>query len=120
MLLIESNGKALFRAAGIRVPESVVVAAGDAVPTLAGVGPWIVKAQVPVGGRGKAGGVVRCDDAAAVSHALGRLFGTRIKGHDVQRCLVETAVQGSDEYYLSLTLDPAAYTVRVMLLREGG
>jgi len=120
MLLIESDGKALFRAAGLRVPEGVVVGAIEEMPALAGAGPWIVKAQVPVGGRGKAGGVVRCDDAAAVRSVVARLLQSRIKGHAVQRCLVERAVQGSDEYYLSLMLDPAACAVRVALLREGG
>src|SRR5215813_5073647 len=102
MLLIESDGKALFQGAGIRVPEGVVVTAGASVPALAGAGPWIVKAQVPVGGRGKAGGVVRCDDLAAVQTAVQRLNGSRIKGHEVRSCLVETAMRGSDEYYLSL------------------
>jgi succinyl-CoA synthetase beta subunit len=120
MLLIESDGKALFQGAGIRVPAGVVVAARAAVPALTGTGPWIVKAQVPVGGRGRAGGVVRCDDVAAVRAAVQRLNGSRIKGHEVQSCLIETAVSGSDEYYLSLMLDPANYGVRAALLREGG
>jgi len=120
MLLIEADGKALCRAAGIRVPAGTVVTAGGALPALPGAGPWIVKAQVPVGGRGKAGGIIRCDDPGAVQAAVNHLLGSRIKGHEVHTCLVETAVRGSDEYYLSLMLDPAHYGVRVALLREGG
>ena len=120
MLLIEADGKALFRAVGIRVPDGVVVAADKPLPALSGAGPWIVKAQVPVGARGKAGGVIRCDDETAVQAAVTRLVGARLKGHAVRSCLVETAVHGSDEYYLSLMLDPANYAVRVALLREGG
>ena len=118
MLLIEADGKALLRCCGIATPEGTVVS--EATPALSGGGPWIVKAQVPVGGRGKAGGVVRCETPAAVHAALGRLLGASIKGHVVQSCLVEAAVANADEYYLSLVIDPAQYGVRVMLLREGG
>ena len=58
MLLIEADGKALFTAVGIPVPAGVVVT--DVVPALPNDGPFVVKAQVPVGGRGMAGGVVLC------------------------------------------------------------
>lgn len=120
MLLIEADGKALFRAVGIRTPDGVVVAKGATAPALAGPGPWIVKAQVLVGGRGKAGGVIRCADETAVRAALKKLLGARIKGHEVLSCLVEAAVRSTDEYYLSLMLDPTHYGVRVALLAEGG
>ncbi|MGH9809198.1 MAG: ATP-grasp domain-containing protein, partial [Terriglobia bacterium] len=120
MLLIEADGKALFRQAGIRVPESVAVADGAAMPDIAGPGPWLVKAQVPIGGRGKAGGVIRCGDEAAVHAALKQLLGTRIRGHEVLSCLVENAVDSDAEYYLSLMVDPVHYGVRVAFLSEGG
>jgi succinyl-CoA synthetase beta subunit len=120
MLLTEADGKALFRTAGIAIPLGVVVGAAAPVPALPGRGPWFVKAQVPVGGRGKAGGVIRCDDVAAVHGALDRLLGARIGGHEVHTCLVEAAVCSGHEYYLSLLLDPARYGVRVTLMREGG
>src|SRR5262245_53136757 len=116
MLLIEADGKALLRSAGIAIPEGQI-ATGDA-PPLAGAGPWMVKAQVPVGGRGKAGGVVRCNTKVEVGAALQRLVGTQIKGHTIHNCLVEAAVASADEYYLSLMIDPAQYGVRVTLLRE--
>ncbi len=56
-----------------------------------GEGPWIVKAQVPVGGRGKAGGVVRCETAQDVAAAVQRMLGSRLKGHRVDACLIEQA-----------------------------
>jgi succinyl-CoA synthetase beta subunit len=118
MLLVEADGKALLRAAGIAIPEATLAASAG--PALPGSGPWMVKAQVPVGGRGKAGGVVRCSTSAEVDDALTRLLRSQIKGHEVRSCLVESAVTGADEYYLSLILDPANYGVRVTLLREGG
>jgi succinyl-CoA synthetase beta subunit len=120
MLLIEADGKALFRAAGIAIPAGVVVGAATPAPALPGRAPWFVKAQVPVGGRGKAGGVIRCETEAAVHAALDRLLGARIKGHEVHTCLVEAAACGAHEYYLSLLIDPAQYGVRVTLMREGG
>ena len=108
MLLVEADGKALFHSAGIAIP-----------PGADSPGPWMVKAQVPAGGRGKAGGVVRCADAAAVAAAIARQVGIRIKGHRVESCLVEQAASGA-ERYLALMLDPAAYAVRVLFAAEGG
>ncbi len=118
MLLIEADGKMLLRSAGIATPQGIVTT--ETSPPIAGAGPWIVKAQVPVGGRGKVGGVIRCDTQAAVHAALSRLLGSQIKGHGVHSCLVEAAVTDADEYYLSLMIDPARYGMRVTLLREGG
>ena len=120
MLLIEADGKALFRAAGIRVPNGFVVANGAEAPAMAGSGPWVVKAQVPVGGRGKAGGIIRCENEATVHVALKQLLGARIKGHEVLSCRVETAVNSTAEYYLSLLIDPVHYGVRVVFLPQGG
>ena len=120
MLLIEADGKALFQNAGIRIPDGFAVAKGAAAPAIAGPGPWVVKAQVPVGGRGKAGGIIRCENEAAVRAALKHLLGSRISGHEVLSCRVETAVNSNVEYYLSLMIDPVHYGVRVALLSEGG
>ncbi|MCC7282525.1 MAG: acetate--CoA ligase family protein, partial [Acetobacteraceae bacterium] len=118
MLLVEADGKALFRAAGIATPDAIETASAAA-PPLPGIGPWMVKAQVPAGGRGKAGGVTRCADAAEVAAALARQLALRLKGHDVQTCLVEQAATGT-ERYLALMLDPAACAVRVLFAAEGG
>ena len=57
MLLIEADGKALLAEHGVAVPEGLL-ATDASIGDLPGEGPWMVKAQVPVGGRGKAGGVV--------------------------------------------------------------
>ena len=117
MLLIEADGKALFRAFGIGVPDSVLVT--DEVPSLPGTGPWMVKAQVPVGGRGKAGGIRKCDSAAAVAEAAHTMLGTRLRGHAVEAVLVEQTVTGA-ERYLSISIDAASYGVRVIYLSGGG
>lgn len=117
MLLIEADGKALFRAFGIPVPDGVVIT-GD-IPSLPGKGPWMVKAQIPVGGRGKAGGIRKCDNTDVVAAATRAMLGTRLKGHAVDTVLVETAATGVEKY-LSLSVDPASYGVRVIYFANGG
>jgi succinyl-CoA synthetase beta subunit len=117
MLLTEADGKALFAEHGIAVPVGVLVT--DVVPELPGTGPWMVKAQVPVGGRGKAGGVVRCDSRGDVEAAVARMLGSRLKGHGVDACLIEQVVAG-EERYLAITVDPASYGLRVIYSAAGG
>jgi succinyl-CoA synthetase beta subunit len=119
MLLIEADGKALFRSCGIAIPEGVMVKAGTALPALPGDGPWIVKAQVPVGGRGKAGGVVLCRTRQDASDAVQGMIGTSIRGHLVRACLIEETIQGI-EAYVSLVVDAADGAVRVMYSADGG
>jgi succinyl-CoA synthetase beta subunit len=117
VLLIEADGKALFAEHGIPVPAGVVVT--DAVPPLPGDGPWMVKAQVPVGGRGKAGGVIRCISRAETEAAVTRLLGSRLKGHSVDACLVETAAAGQ-ERYIAIMIDAASYGLRIIYSAQGG
>jgi succinyl-CoA synthetase beta subunit len=119
MLLIEADGKALFRSCGIAVPAGVMVEAGTALPALPGNGPWIVKAQVPVGGRGKAGGVVVCGTRQEAADAVQGMIGTSIRGHLVRACLIEQTIQGI-EAYVSLVVDAAEGAVRLMYSADGG
>src|SRR5580692_733059 len=119
MLLIEADGKALFAEHGIAVPAGHVVTAADVIAPPADTGPWIVKAQVPIGGRGKAGGIRRCGSADDVAAAVRAMLGTRLKGHVVEACLIEQIVSGT-EHYLALMVDPPNYGVRVIYLAEGG
>jgi succinyl-CoA synthetase beta subunit len=117
MLLIEADGKALFAEHGIPIPAGVVVT--NDVPSLPGDGPWMVKAQVPVGGRGKAGGVVLCHSRTEVEAAVAGMLGSRLKGHAVDACLVEQAAIGQ-ERYLAIMVDAASYGLRVIYSAQGG
>jgi succinyl-CoA synthetase beta subunit len=119
MLLIEADGKALFAQYGIPIPEGRVIVAGDTPAALPGAGPWMVKAQVPVGGRGKAGGIKPCSTGDEITAATVAMLGTRLKGHCVDAVLVEQAASGR-ECYLALMLDPASYGVRVLYAASGG
>lgn len=118
MLLIEADGKALFAEHGIPVPAAALVTKAGSLD-LPGTGPWMVKAQVPVGGRGKAGGILRCVTPGEVAPAVTRLLGSRLKGHQVESCLIEQAAQG-EERYLSVMIDPASYGLRVIYAAQGG
>lgn len=118
MLLIEADGKALLAEHGVAVPGSVLVADAT-IGELPGEGPWIVKAQVPVGGRGKAGGVLRCETPQDVAAAVHRMLGHRLKGHQIDTCLVEQAATG-EERYLAVMVDAASYGLRVIYSGQGG
>jgi succinyl-CoA synthetase beta subunit len=118
VLLIEADGKTLLAEHCVAVPDAVLV--GDAaVGNLPGHGPWMVKAQVPVGGRGKAGGIIGCDTPQAVAAAVKKLLGRRLKGHQVDACLIEQTATGV-ERYLAIMVDPASYGLRVIYAARGG
>jgi succinyl-CoA synthetase beta subunit len=86
-----------------------------------GVGyPVVVKAQVKVGGRGKAGGVKLADNVDEVREHAGNILGLDIKGHVVKRLWVEHASDIAKEYYASFTLDRSAKKHLGMLSAEGG
>lgn len=82
--------------------------------------PVVVKAQVQVGGRGKAGGIKLADTEAEVREHAGNILGMDIKGHVVKRVWVETASDIDEEYYASFTLDRGAKKHLLMLSAEGG
>lgn len=118
MLLIETDGKALLAEHGVAVPDGVLVTDAT-IGTLPGDGPWIVKAQVPVGGRGKAGGIARADTPQDVAAAVHRMLGQRLKGHHVEACLIEQVAAG-EEHYLSVMIDAGSYGLRVIYSAQGG
>ena len=80
----------------------------------------VVKAQVQVGGRGKAGGIKLANDADEVRDHAGNILGMDIKGHVVNIVWIEHASDIAEEYYASFTLDRAAKKHLGMLSAEGG
>jgi succinyl-CoA synthetase beta subunit len=120
--LLEFQGKSLLARAGVPVPEGRVARtaseAGEVAATLGGR--VVVKAQVPVGGRGKAGGIVVVGGPDEARDAAAAILGMEIKGHPVRLVLVERAVPVSDQYYLALTLDRTSQQHLVMVSARGG
>ncbi len=122
MDLFEYQGKQYFARFGIPVSEGGVAdTVEEAVAVAEKVGyPVVVKAQVQVGGRGKAGGVKLAADRAEVEEHAGNILGLDIKGHVVRRLWVEHATDIAKEYYVSFTLDRAAKLHLAMVSAEGG
>jgi succinyl-CoA synthetase beta subunit len=119
MLILEHDAKEILAGEGVTVPRGILVAApGADVPSFPGA--WFVKAQVPAGGRGRAGGIIRADTAEALDTALTRLLDMQLKGHPVRECRIEQAVPDADEAYLSLSVEPASGLINVLASAHGG
>ena len=122
MDLLEYQGKQLFARHGLKVSSGeAVTSVEDAVAAAARVGyPVVVKAQVLIGGRGKAGGVkLAADESEAREHA-GNILGMDIHGHTVRTLWIEHASDIATEYYASVLLDRSAKAPLVMFSIEGG
>ncbi|MCU1370895.1 MAG: succinyl-CoA synthetase, beta subunit [Ilumatobacteraceae bacterium] len=122
MDLLEYQGKQFFATYDIPVSEGeAVTTVEDAVAAADRIGyPVVVKAQVHVGGRGKAGGVKLAANTAEAREHAEFILGLDIKGHIVKTVWIESASDIAEEYYASFTLDRAAKKHLGMLSAEGG
>ncbi|HPB46374.1 MAG: ADP-forming succinate--CoA ligase subunit beta [Microthrixaceae bacterium] len=122
MDLFEYQGKQFFAKFGIPVSDGAATQDVDEAVAIADrVGyPVVIKAQVHVGGRGKAGGVKLANNADEAREHAGNILGLDIKGHIVGTIWVEHASDISEEYYASFTLDRGAKKYLGMLSAEGG
>jgi len=120
--LLEYQGKQLFASFDIPVsPGRAVTTVDDAVAAADEIGyPVVVKAQVLVGGRGKAGGVKLANDTDEAREHATNILGLDIKGHIVETVWIEKASDIAEEYYASFTLDRSAKKHLGMLSAEGG
>jgi succinyl-CoA synthetase beta subunit len=120
--LFEYQGKQYFARFDIPVsPGGVAHTVDEAVERAEAAGyPVVVKAQVQVGGRGKAGGIKLANDADEVRLHAGNILGMDIKGHVVKVLWVEHASDIAEEYYASFTLDRSAKKHLLMLSAQGG
>jgi succinyl-CoA synthetase beta subunit len=122
MDLYEYQGKQLFARFGIPVSEGKLVTtpaeARAAAEELGGQ--VVVKAQVLVGGRGKAGGIQLADSPAEAETRAGEILGMDIRGHTVRKVWVEKASQIAKEYYLSVTFDRGEKKPLFMFTTQGG
>ncbi|MGE3232590.1 MAG: ADP-forming succinate--CoA ligase subunit beta [Thermoleophilia bacterium] len=122
MDLFEYQGKQLLAEAGIPTPAGEVAAtpaeAASAARSIGGK--VVVKAQVQVGGRGKAGGIRLANTPEEAESHAAAILGMDIKGHTVHRVWIEEASDISREYYASVTFDRGAKKPLVMLSAKGG
>ena len=122
MDLFEYQGKELLRRFEVPVPEGRVAAsAEEAAEAAKGLGgKVVVKAQVQVGGRGKAGGIKLADSPEEAREVASQILGMDIKGHTVKRVLVERAGDIKKEYYFSFLLDRSERKFLGMMSSKGG
>ncbi|MFC7175655.1 ADP-forming succinate--CoA ligase subunit beta [Halosegnis marinus] len=122
MKLHEYQAKGVFADAGLPVPDSTLASTPDEVVAAADdIGyPVAIKAQVQVGGRGKAGGIELVDDAEEARAAAERIIGMDLKGLHVDRVLVEEAVDFVNELYVGVTMDRNEGKPVAMVSTQGG
>lgn len=122
MDLFEYQGKQYFARFDIAVSAGGVAQTVDEAVKQADLAqyPVVIKAQVQVGGRGKAGGIKLANNADEVRTHAGNILGMDIKGHVVKRVWVEHASDIAEEYYASFTLDRSAKRHLLMLSAQGG
>ena len=116
MKLHEYEAKEIFREYGIPVPRGFVTSG-----KLEKVeGPVVIKAQVLVGGRGKAGGVLFADTLEEANRKIEELLNKSIKGEKVEKVLVEERVPVKKEYYLGIVIDRVEKKPLILFSTEGG
>jgi succinyl-CoA synthetase beta subunit len=122
MDLLEYQGKQLFARHGVPVPNGLpartveeAVAAADEIGY-----PCVVKAQVQIGGRGKAGGIKVANDRHEAEEHARAILGMDIRGLTVRELWIEGASEIASEYYASVIFDRSAKAPLVMLSTKGG
>ena len=122
MDLLEYQGKQLFARHGVPVPEGApATTVADAVAAADSIGyPIVVKAQVQIGGRGKAGGIKIAKDRAEAEEHAKNILGMDIRGFTVHEVWIEAASDIAEEYYAAIIFDRSAKAPLIMLSTKGG
>ncbi len=120
MKLHEYQAKEIFASYGIPIQKGTVIDRPEQIDEVSLKYPVVLKAQVLVGGRGKAGGIKLAKDAAEAREKAGVILGMDIKGEKVHRLLVAEAADIGAEYYLAFTVDRGARRLVVIGSAAGG
>jgi succinyl-CoA synthetase beta subunit len=122
MKIHEYQAKEVFKSYGIAVQDQAVITdAGEAAPAAERMGGFVVvKAQVLVGGRGKAGGVKLAKSASEAAEKAKQILGMDIKGETVEKVLIAPAADILKEYYVGLIMDRDTKKIVLMVTKEGG
>jgi succinyl-CoA synthetase beta subunit len=122
MRLYEYQGKQILKEKNIPIPKGGLASSNKEVFSIAQLleGRVVIKAQVLVGGRGKAGGIVLANTAEGAEKISSQILGKEIKGLIVRKVLVEKAVEYKKEFYLALTVDRSKKRNILIFSSEGG
>ena len=118
----EHAAKSLILAtAGIATPHGILcVSAAEAAKAAATIGPCVVKAQVPTGKRGKAGGIKLASTPQEAEQVAGQILGMTIGDYKVERLLIEEQAKIAREFYAAVLHDVAARKPLILFSTEGG
>ena len=117
----EHAAKPLLAAAGIAVPAGRLATTPEAAAeAAAAIGAVVVKAQVPIGKRGKAGGIRLAKDPEETRQAAEAILGMSIGAHTVERLLIEAQASIATEFYAAVLNDPGSKGPLVMFSSVGG
>jgi succinyl-CoA synthetase beta subunit/citryl-CoA synthetase large subunit len=117
MRLLEYESKEILAAKGIPIPSGVVVSSDEDVPLPS---PSIIKAQIPIGGRQKSGGVLEARDQKEAECVLKQMLFSSVRGYRVNKVLVEEKMGIAREFYLGITYDTVAKEPVAIFSTEGG
>jgi succinyl-CoA synthetase beta subunit len=107
--------------AGIPVPRAILcISASEAAMAAANIGPCVIKAQVPTGKRGKAGGIKLAGTPEEAQKAAGQILGMRIGDYTVERLLVEERADIDREFYAAVLPDMPARKPLILFSTQGG
>jgi succinyl-CoA synthetase beta subunit len=117
MRLLEFESKEILRKYKIPTPAGKLYSPKDRIDIDRAV---VLKAQVPIGGRGKAGGVLDSSTSEEANNRIKDLFSTRIRGHKVKKVLVEDKVQAAQEFFMAIAYDTLAKAPVAIFSSSGG
>ncbi|MCU0852826.1 MAG: ADP-forming succinate--CoA ligase subunit beta [Thermoplasmata archaeon] len=118
MKLYEYKAKEILKKYGIPVPDGFVVSSPDRIKTIPG--PVMVKAQVLIGGRGKAGGIKPANTVDEAKKVASAILGMDIRGYKTQDVLIERRLDIAKEMYLGITVDRSNRSLLLMASPSGG
>jgi len=117
MRLLEHEAKQILKKYGIVIPQGRLIEKGDSADIDT---PVIIKAQVPIGGRGKAGGILEVNGTDEARDKIDKLFTGTIRNYPVLKILLEEKANIQDEYFMAITYDTVAKEPIAIFSREGG
>ena len=117
MRLLEYEAKQIITSYGISIPDGQVLAPREEFEIST---PVMLKAQIPLGGRGKAGGILPADTGAEAHALADHLFSRPLRGLPVKQILMESRLETTAEYYLGITYDTVKKAPVAIFAREGG
>ncbi len=117
MRLLEYESKEILKEYGIPVPTGQAVSRST---DLQMEGPVVLKAQIPLGGRGKAGGIIKAERREEVDSGIEHLLSTEVRGYRPRKILVEERIAVEQEFFTAVTYDTVAKSPLAIFSQEGG